>query len=87
MKELSSSGSGNLWTAVSMFVLGFVCIVIRLAVRVWARIPLTWSDWLIIAGQAAIGVYTGFIIECKETDLLRPAKPFEHLTSENSSTY
>lgn len=67
MKELSSSGAGNLWTAVSMFVLGFVAIVIRLAVRVWARIPLTWSDWLIIAGQVAIGVYTAFIIECKDT--------------------
>ena len=70
MKELSSSGAANLWTAVSMFILGFVAIAIRLAVRLWARIPLTWSDWLIISSLLTIGVYSGFIIQCKETALI-----------------
>lgn len=65
MKELSKSGFDNLWTVVSMFILGFVSIAVRLAVRIWAQIPITWSDWLIIASLAAIGVWAGFIIECK----------------------
>ncbi|KAI0849864.1 hypothetical protein F5Y00DRAFT_260969 [Daldinia vernicosa] len=63
MKELSHSGTTNLRAAVSMLALSVVSVTVRLALRRWARIPLSWSDWLILVGLAMIGVNTGLIVQ------------------------
>ncbi|OTA96301.1 hypothetical protein M434DRAFT_129155 [Hypoxylon sp. CO27-5] len=62
MKQLRSSGAANLWTTVSMLALSIVSVAIRLAIRRWGRIPLSWSDWLILLGVAAIAADTGLIV-------------------------
>ncbi|KAI1073698.1 hypothetical protein F5B20DRAFT_586971 [Whalleya microplaca] len=62
MKELSRSGTTNLWSAVSMLALSVVSVTIRLAIRRWGRIPLLWSDWLILLGLATVAVNTSLIV-------------------------
>ncbi|KAI0180359.1 hypothetical protein GGR52DRAFT_240465 [Hypoxylon sp. FL1284] len=62
MKHLSDSGSTNLWTTVAMLVLSVVSVAIRFAIRRWGRIPLSWSDWLLLPGLATIAVDSGLII-------------------------
>ncbi|KAI5928774.1 hypothetical protein F4810DRAFT_705706 [Camillea tinctor] len=63
MKELGASGTANFGAAIFMIVISVVSVAIRLALRRWARIPLSWSDWLILFGLAMIIVDTGLILE------------------------
>ncbi|KAI2628558.1 hypothetical protein GGR54DRAFT_587774 [Hypoxylon sp. NC1633] len=62
MKQLSSSGTANLWSAVSMLALSFVSVTLRLVLRRWGSIPLSWSDWLILLGLATVAVNTSLIV-------------------------
>jgi hypothetical protein len=65
MKELGASGLSNFGGAVSMLALATLSVVLRLILRLSARLPITFSDWLIILSLALFAVYCGMMIHCE----------------------
>lgn len=63
MKTLSQSGLDNLGSTASFLAIGIVSVIIRFSVRCTTRLPITWSDALIVLALASFIVYAALMIQ------------------------
>lgn len=59
------TGEAVLAVIIVMLVIAVLSVCLRFVARRWSRLPVSWSDWLILLALLYMVVYAGALINCR----------------------